>query len=88
MDGRRIFNEVCGWSHKENFLSLFKHFHLSDAEGIDGEGLELGKGIINSTKILKLTLKSNYTKVLEVWQGHLNNGRLYKKELNKLLNIG
>ena len=28
----------------------------------------------NSTKILKLTLKSNYTKVLEVWQGHLNNG--------------
>ena len=70
-----------------NFLSLFKHFHLSDAEGIDGEGLELGKGIINSTKILKLTLKSNYTKVLEVWQGHLNNGRLYKKELNKIINF-
>ena len=69
------------------FFSIFKHFHISDAKGIDGEGLEIGKGLIKKTKILKRLLKSTNPKVLEVWQGHLNRGRLFKKEMKKILSL-
>ena len=68
------------------YVKLFKHFHLSDAKGIDGEGLEIGKGSLSETKLLKYLLKLNYPKVLEVWQGHLNKGISFKKEMKKILN--
>ena len=69
------------------FFSLYKHFHLSDAKGIDGEGLEIGQGYIKNTKVLKYLLKSNHPKVLEVWQGHLNRGIAFRKEMMKILDL-
>ena len=34
-------------------LKIYEHFHLSDAEGIFGEGVSLGSGGLFKTKLLK-----------------------------------
>jgi len=52
-------------------VPLCKHIHLSDAEGTDGEGVKFGKGDIHS---LQEILKIECIKVLEIWEGHLNQG--------------
>lgn len=56
------FQELC---------PITNHIHLSDAVGIDGEGVEFGKGDIHS---LRSILDMPMTKVLEIWEGHLNDG--------------
>ncbi len=61
---------------KENFEDLFKlskHFHLADSIGIDGEGIQIGEGDPENKYFLKKCLESDVTKVIEVWQGHLNS---------------
>ena len=57
--------------------------HLSDARGIDGEGIEFGSGELNNIDFI---LKNKNVKVLEVWQGHLENGIKFSKAINKLYN--
>ena len=77
-------------SANENWKNWFEllvdhaqHIHLSDSYGTDGEGVEFGKGELGTPiKILEL----DCTKVLEVWQGHLNDFDGFKiavKELRK-----
>jgi sialic acid synthase SpsE len=65
------------------YFKLYKHFHISDAIGIDGEGVSLGKGELTKTGILNKLLKSKNTStlVLETWQGHLNNFDKFEKDL-------
>ena len=57
------------------------HWHLSDAKGIDGEGLEFGKGEI---KNFSYFFGQPGMKIIEIWQGHLNNGTGFLKGLKKL----
>lgn len=67
------------------YKSLFEHYHISDASGIDGEGLEIGNGDLLNYKNFFLSIMNNdKIKVLETWQGHLNNGLIFKKEISKL----
>ena len=81
--------------HKVNLINilskykdLFEHYHIADAIGIDGEGLEIGKGdLLKYKQILINITNNNKTKVLESWQGHLNNGLIFKKEISKLEKI-
>jgi N-acetylneuraminate synthase len=52
------------------------HLHIVDAKGIDGEGVEIGKGDVNFPALMSLLDVEN-TKVQfipEVWQGHKNGG--------------
>ena len=81
----------CNYFHlnKDLFFdkinSRSKHFHLSDGSAVDGEGEMLGSGELSKTKILKKIFKQKYkVKVLETWQGHLNNFHLFKFDLNYL----
>ena len=53
-----------------NLIDRTKHIHLSDSYGVDGEGVEFGKGELGSPNEI---LQYNQIKVLEIWQGHLNN---------------
>tara|TARA_B100001057_G_C22823058_1_gene940225 strand:- start:240 stop:2090 length:1851 start_codon:yes stop_codon:yes gene_type:complete len=72
----KVFNEN---------INLFHHFHIGDAKGYDFEGILLGEGEIKKTNILKNTFKiKNKIKVVETWQGHLNNCEYFKKDLNYL----
>jgi sialic acid synthase SpsE len=63
---------------------LQKHIHLSDGEGISGEGVKFGTGDL---KNLNNILKSKSTKVLEVWEGHHNNGELFYDAIRYLMRL-
>lgn len=65
-------------------LALAGHIHIADAQGIDGEGLEIGEGDPENLKILADTLDLDCTKIIEVWQGHLNGGARFIDALNSL----
>ena len=55
----------------KDLYPLAQHYHLADAEGIDGEGLQIGKGDI---KNFSNFLKPKKMKIIEVWQAHHNKG--------------
>ncbi len=70
----------------ENFTD---HYHLSDAEGIDGEGLQFGEGDLPFEKIIPILNK--YTSAgfaIEVWKGHENGGAGFKEFLDKMIEHG
>lgn len=81
----------CNFHHADkrlffsNHMSIFKHYHLSDASGIDGEGVLIGNGDLKNSGLLELILKDKKKiKVLETWQGHLNNCTKFKQDALKL----
>ena len=65
------------------------HFHLSDAEGVDGEGLQIGEGTMNYEKIIPIL--NNFAEksfAIEVWKGHENGGRGFREFLDKIKQKG
>ena len=60
---------------------LTKHYHLSDSYGTDGEGVNFGKGELGNPKKI---ISENEVKVLEVWQGHLNEFEGFKSAVKSL----
>ena len=66
-------------------LKIYDHYHVSDAKGIDGEGVKFGSGELFKTQIIRHILKQNKKiAVLETWQGHLDEGRGFKQDIKKL----
>ena len=58
------------------------HLHLAEAIGEDGEGLPLGTGLpVDYSQFLK----SEDMKVIEVWQGHFDEGYGFKQAVQYLL---
>jgi N-acetylneuraminate synthase len=69
-------------------LKIYEHFHLSDAEGIFGEGVSLGSGGLFKTKLFKYIINQKIKNVvLETWQGHNHAGLGFKKDIKKLYSI-
>ncbi len=65
------------------------HFHLSDAEGVDGEGLQLGEGTMNYDKIIPIL--NNFSEKsfdIEVWKGHEQEGKGFGKFLDMIKQQG
>lgn len=60
------------------------HIHIADAEGIDGEGMAFGEGDPKNMPVIRRALSMDCMKVIEVWQGHLDNGAGFAKALNAL----
>jgi N-acetylneuraminate synthase len=52
------------------------HLHLGDASGINGEGLQLGDGEIDFSRLLSILSDHcpNASFIPEIWQGHKNQG--------------
>ena len=66
-------------------IKIYDHFHLSDAKGIDGEGIMIGTGGLFKTKLFKFIMRQKLkTVVLETWQGHINGGTGFKKDVKRL----
>ena len=63
---------------------LVKHMHISDAKGIDGEGVQIGDGNINFEKALSELKDSDTSWVTEIWSGHLHHGAGCRHSLHKL----
>ena len=92
---RKICLDICHLIlsanfYKEDPLNWYEklekyssHIHISDGIGIDGEGLQLGEGQFKSYNKF---LNNNSMKVLEIWQGHHNNGYGFIKALRYLYN--
>ena len=58
---------------------------FADAIGDDDEGLQLGTGLAVDYNRM---LSEEQMKVIEVWQGHFDEGYGFKQALNYLINNG
>lgn len=78
-----------GWSFEEflNKLAPYvAHLHIADAEGVDGEGVQLGDGGVDFYNLFEViyTKMNSVTFIPEIWQGHKNNGEGFWSALDKL----
>jgi len=70
-----------------NIRPLIAHTHISDALGLDGEGIQLGEGGSRSHQLLSTTIGMESLKVIEVWQGHLDNYYGFKEAVRRIANM-
>jgi N-acetylneuraminate synthase len=64
------------------------HLHIADAEGTDGEGLQIGDGEMDFYSLFQ-SLNSaapDASFIPEIWQGHKNDGEGFWVALEKLEN--
>lgn len=68
---------------------LTAHIHIGDALGENGEGLQIGQGEIDFSRLASIL--DEYAPcasfIPEIWQGHKNNGEGFWTALNKLEGI-
>jgi Endonuclease IV len=64
------------------------HIHMGDSLGVNGEGLQIGKGDIDFNRLCKILIEnSNKSSFIpEIWQGHKNDGEGFWIALEKLNN--
>ena len=66
-----------------------EHYHLADAEGEDGEGLQFGEGDLPFEKIIPILTKfENKSFAIEVWKGHEQKGKGFEEFLDKVTQAG
>jgi sialic acid synthase SpsE len=68
-------------------MHLTHHIHISGAEGLDGEGTSFNSKNSFAHNILINCLNKKYTKVIETWQGHLDNFSGFHKSIFDLVSI-
>jgi len=65
------------------------HFHLSDAEGNDGEGLQYGDGDLPFQQIIPvLNNHKDKSFAIEVWKGHEQGGKGFEEFLDRITQAG
>lgn len=69
-------------------LPLVRHLHVADASGIDGEGLQIGEGVIEWDAVLELFAHRDFTWVPEIWSGHLHHGAGFVEAIHRLSRFG
>ncbi len=72
----------------DNISEITNYLHVSDASGIDQEGLTIGNGYIDFKYVKKIFSDKNMRYIPEIWQGHLNFGLGFRKALSKLNALG
>ena len=63
-----------------------RHLHIVDAEGVDGEGLQIGDGTIDFAMVASVLdrVAPEASFIPEIWQGHKDNGAGFWKALDRL----
>jgi len=73
----------------EKIKDFTNHFHFSDAEGSEGEGLQFGDGDLPFDKVIPILNKyDNKSFAIEVWKGHQHGGKGFRYFLDKLIENG
>lgn len=72
----------------EKIAPFSTHLHLGDAQGVNGEGLQIGEGDIDFARLGKILQKGcpQASFIPEIWQGHKNGGEGFWIALEKLEN--
>ena len=70
----------------EKVAPLTAHLHLGDAQGLNGEGLQIGQGDLDFARLGKIlrTGCPQASFIPEIWQGHKNGGEGFWIALEKL----
>jgi sialic acid synthase SpsE/sugar phosphate isomerase/epimerase len=70
----------------ESIAPLSAHLHLGDAQGLNGEGLQIGEGEIDFVRLGEILRKGcpQASFIPEIWQGHKNGGEGFWIALEKL----
>ena len=72
-----------------NIEKYTEHFHISDAEGTEGEGLQFGEGDLPFDKVIPILNKhKDKSFAIEVWKGHEHGGKGFRYFLDKLIERG
>jgi len=80
----------CNWAGVDFFeqaaliLPYISHLHLSDASGLDGEGLQIGEGNIDWVKFFGIVKDYHGTMIPEIWRGHQRGGEGFFIAINRL----
>lgn len=69
-------------------LPYTRHFHLSDAAGIDGEGLQIGEGEINWNWLWSITRGLDLVAVPEIDDGFKDGGNGFRIARDRLADAG
>ena len=72
--------------YTRKILPLVSHFHLSDAVGIDGEGVQIGEGEVDFDSFFKEMehFNQDFSWVTEIWSGHVNQGAGCRNSMHNL----
>lgn len=70
----------------EDVAEYSAHLHIVDAEGIDGEGLQIGEGNMDFGMVADVLRRKapNASFIPEIWQGHKNDGEGFWIALDRL----
>jgi N-acetylneuraminate synthase len=62
------------------------HLHIADSQGVDGEGLQIGEGVIDFLALSEwLDIYSPDSSFIpEIWQGHENDGEGFWRAMERL----
>lgn len=71
----------------QHLWPLVRYVHVSDAVGVDGEGLQVGEGIIDFRPLGELVKQTDVVVATEIWQGHKYGGEGYYRAIERLAAI-
>lgn len=78
------------WAHVDFYeqlrliLPYIGHLHLSDAAGLDGEGLQIGEGSIDWVRFFRVLGEYHGTMIPEIWRGHQRQGEGFLIAIQRL----
>jgi N-acetylneuraminate synthase len=80
----------CNWAHLDFYeqlevlLPYIQHLHLSDASGLDGEGMQIGEGNIDWVHFFRVMGDYHGTMIPEIWRGHQRQGEGFLIAIQRL----
>lgn len=83
----------CNYYHADlssaidQLLPTTKHIHLSLADGVDGEGVGFSELSSHNKELIQQILSLPQVKVIEVWQGHLNEFSGFRDSIMQLYSL-
>ena len=70
--------------YTKEIMPYVSHMHISDARGLNGEGIQMFEGEIDFESIFNASAEYDFSWVTEIWSGHLHNGAGTHKAMRDL----
>lgn len=78
------YADINLYEHAKILKPYTEYLHLSDAIGVDGEGIQIEEGDIEWERIASLYQDFDGPIITEIWRGHERCGRGFKKAAQRL----